>query len=68
MKARFGLLAAGGIALALSACNTTSPTAQDVAAPGDSAGSAGPEYCETVPSNPDDMEQWNQLCAPGGNR
>jgi hypothetical protein len=36
-----------------------------MAAPGDSAGSAGPGYCETVPSDPDDMEQWNQLCAPG---
>ena len=68
MKASHGLLSAGALLLALAACQTTAPTAQDVADPGDSAGSAGPAYCETVPSNPDDMEQWNQLCSPGGNR
>ena len=68
MKASYGLLPAGALLLALSACQTTAPTAQDAAAPGNSAGSAGPAYCETVPSNPDDMEQWNELCAPGGNR
>ena len=66
MKASYGLLIPGALLLALSACQTTAPTAQDVAAPGDSAGSAGPGYCETVPSDPDDMEQWNQLCSPGG--
>ena len=65
MKASYGLLSAGALFLALSACNSATPTTQDMAAPGDSAGSAGPGYCETVPSNPDDMEQWNQLCSPG---
>jgi hypothetical protein len=65
MKAGFRLLSAGALLLALSACNSTAPTAEDVADPGDSAGSAGPGYCETVPSNPDDMAQWNELCSPG---
>ena len=66
MKASHGLLSAGALLLALAACQTTAPTAEDAADPGNSAGSAGPAYCETVPSNPDDMEQWNQLCSPGG--
>jgi hypothetical protein len=68
MKASHGLLTTGALLLALSACQTTAPTAQDVAAPGDSAGSAGPAYCETVPSDPDDMEQWNELCSPDDRR
>ncbi|HET9067237.1 MAG TPA: hypothetical protein VFN28_01240 [Amaricoccus sp.] len=66
MKASHGLLSAGALLLALAACQSAAPTAEDAAAPGDSAGSAGPAYCETVPSNPDDMEQWNKLCSPGG--
>ena len=50
-------------ALLLAACTDPTPPGYD-AVPGDSAGSAGPEYCETVPSDPDAMEQWNQLCSP----
>ena len=65
MKATYLLLAAG--ALALSACNATE-TVPEATVPGDSAGSAGPAYCEAPPSNPDDMEQWQQLCQPGGRR
>ena len=41
MKASLGLLNAGAFALALAACQTTAPTAEDVADPGNSAGSAG---------------------------
>ena len=52
MKASYGLLPAGALLLALSACQTTAPTAQAAAVPGDSAGSAGPGYCETVPPEP----------------
>lgn len=66
MKASCRLLPAGAFLLALAACNgAPTPTAEDAAAPGDSAGSAGPGYCETVPANPDDMEQWNKLCSAG---
>ena len=44
---------AGALLLALAACQTTAPTAQDAADPGDCpAGSAGPAYCETVLSEP----------------
>lgn len=59
MKATFELLALG--ALSLAACAETTPSGTVP----ESAGSAGPAYCETVPSNPDDMEQWNKLCSPG---
>ena len=65
MKASLGLFNAGALAFALAACNTLAPTTEAVDVPGDSAGSAGPGYCETVPSDPDDLTQWNELCAPG---
>jgi hypothetical protein len=67
MKASYGLLIPGALLLALSACDTTVPV-DTATVPGDSAGSAGPSYCETVPTNPDDMEQWNELCSPDGRR
>ena len=61
MKIGYGLLAAS--ALALLACQNTTGT---VPAPtGGSAGAQGEAYCETVPTNPDDLEQWNELCEPG---
>ena len=68
MKARYGLFPAGGIAPR--ALRLQHHVAHGAGRRGarQPAGSAGPDYCETVPSNPDDMEQWNQLCAPGGNR
>ncbi len=63
MKTIYAPLAAAGALLLLAACNDpTPPGYNDV--PGDSAGSAGPAYCESVPSNPDEIEQWNQLCSP----
>jgi len=48
------------VALGLAACNQTSTPAPS----GGSAGAMGEAYCETPPSNPDDMTQWNQLCMP----
>ena len=65
MKTTYLLFAAA--ALGLAACNDPTPPGYD-SVPGDSAGSAGPLYCETVPSNPDDKEEWNPLCAAGGGR
>ena len=59
MNAISGLLVAG--ALALAACadtGTTTPLEPE------SAGAAGPGYCDTPPANPDALENWNQLCMP----
>jgi hypothetical protein len=66
MKASSGLLA-GALLAALSACDGTAPTTGGVAEP-DSAASAGPSYCETVPSDPDEMNRWNELCSPADSR
>jgi hypothetical protein len=64
MKVSLKLLTAGALALALAACQNATPTAEDIADPGDSAGSAGPAYCETVPSKPPEMAHWTELCDP----
>ena len=53
------LLAAVSLLIAACADTGTAPVPS-----GGSAGSMGESYCETVPTNPDDMEQWNQLCQP----
>jgi hypothetical protein len=53
----FGLFAA---ALALAAC--TAPTGTPPTPSGGSAGAEGEAYCETVPTLPEDMAQWEQLC------
>jgi hypothetical protein len=63
MKTTCGLLAAS--ALVLAACGTTTNTEATLP---ESAGSAGPGYCETVPTDPDDLQRWNELCAPGDQR
>jgi hypothetical protein len=60
----FALLLAA-TALALAACG---PSNTPVAPSGGSAGAEGEAYCEKVPSNPDDLADWNQLCQPGGRR
>jgi hypothetical protein len=62
MKQRILLLT--GCALALIACQDTTGTAP--APSGGSAGAMGETYCEAPPSNPSDMEQWNQLCDQDG--
>jgi hypothetical protein len=61
MKA-FGLFAT---ALLLAACADTGTGTAPVPS-GGSAGAQGEAYCETVPSNPDDREQWEQLCNESG--
>lgn len=61
-----GSTALAALLLALGAC--TGPGAEPPAPSGGSAGAEGPAYCETVPTNPDDMEDWNQLCSPDGRR
>jgi hypothetical protein len=63
MKLIYTPLAASAGLLLLAACNNPTPPGYD-AVPGDSAGSAGPGYCESVPADPDEIEQWNQLCSP----
>jgi hypothetical protein len=62
MKTTWGLIAAS--ALLLSACADQSATAPAPSG-GGSAGAEGEAYCEAPPSNPDDLDNWNQLCAPG---
>jgi hypothetical protein len=64
MKTTSRLFAAS--VLALAACQDT-PGASAPAEP-ESAGSAGPGFCETVPSDPSEMERWNELCFPDGDR
>jgi hypothetical protein len=59
MKTTCGLLAAASV-LALTACNTGYDT--PATPTGGSAGEQGPGYCDTVPTVPEDLEQWNQLC------
>ena len=60
MKAGQTLLAL--LALALAACTPTqTPDAPQVT----SVGAAGDAYCETVPSDPSLIEQWNKVCSPG---
>lgn len=58
MKVSYGLLAVGVFALA--ACNGDGGTAP--AASGGSAGGQGPGYCDSVPADPDDISNWEELC------
>ena len=58
----WGLLFAA-TALMLAACG---PSNQPVAPSGGSAGADGEAFCETVPTNPEDLTNWNQICQPGG--
>lgn len=60
---RLTTIALAALLLALAGC--TGPAAEPAAPSGGSAGAAGESYCETVPTNPDDMADWNKLCAPG---
>ncbi len=57
------LLLSAAITLGLAAC---SPNGSPPAPSGGSAGAQGEAYCETVPANPDDLSDWNQICQPGG--
>jgi len=60
MTSRTGILAL--TAFALAACATDPGTTP--APSGGSAGAQGEAYCETVPSEPADMADWNELCDP----
>jgi hypothetical protein len=60
MKTTSALLAAGLLALAACADNTATTPAPT----GGSAGAEGIGYCDSPPSNPDELEDWNQLCMP----
>jgi hypothetical protein len=60
MKTTYGLIAAS--ALLLLGC--AGPTGTAPAPSGGTAGSEGEAFCEKVPSNPDDLANWNQLCSP----
>jgi hypothetical protein len=55
--------------LGLAACNQPDADAATGPAPsGGTAGAMGENYCETVPTDPEDMTQWNELCDAGGRR
>ena len=60
MKAIQALLVASLLALVACAENTAMAPAPS----GGSAGAEGAGYCDSPPSNPDDLEDWNQLCMP----
>jgi len=60
MKAIEALLVTSLLALAACADNTATTPAPT----GGSAGAEGIGYCDSPPSNPDDLEDWNQLCMP----
>jgi len=62
MRLHYLLLAAGAVALL--ACQNTTGTAPVPS--GGSAGAMGESYCETPPSNPDDMANWEKLCDENG--
>lgn len=58
------LLACAG-ALLLGACaNVTPVTSENRQTPtsGGSAGQMGPGYCQSLPANVSDRQQWNNLC------
>jgi hypothetical protein len=60
MTSKTGLLALA--ALALAACAADDSTAP--APSGGSAGAMGEAYCETTPSDPAEIENWEQICMP----
>lgn len=62
MKATFCLIAAFAL---LAACADTPSGTSNMIPSGGAAGHMGRDYCQTVPSNPNDRSQWNALCFPG---
>ena len=60
MKAIQALLFTSLLALVACADNTATTAAPS----GGSAGAEGIGYCNSPPSNPDDLEDWNELCMP----
>jgi hypothetical protein len=60
----FALLAAGMLMLA--ACDTTGAPDPNMEASGGSVGERGDAYCESVPNDPTEIENWNTQCMPDG--
>ncbi|HPG21783.1 MAG TPA: hypothetical protein PLH75_03225 [Amaricoccus sp.] len=60
------LLAAGMLLLA--ACNTTGTPDPYMETSGGAAGQQGEGYCATVPTDPTEIENWNNQCMPDSNR
>jgi hypothetical protein len=52
----------GACAVLLSACTGASAGDPGFIPTGGAAGRMGPGYCYTVPSNPNDRQQWDRLC------
>ncbi len=65
MKKISGLGLLAGLALAACTPAGGGGGGMDPVASGGSAGERGPEYCETVPTDPNEMTQWNELCGGG---
>jgi hypothetical protein len=63
MTTKYALIATFA-ALALAACTQQNGTATPYPSGGGSAGAEGPGYCDSPPSNPDDMTTWEQQCMP----
>ncbi|HMR52731.1 hypothetical protein [Amaricoccus sp.] len=59
------LLAAGTLLLA--ACNAGTPDPY-METSGGSAGEHGEGYCDSVPADPTEIENWNTECMPDSNR
>ena len=68
MKKISGLGLLAGLALAACAPGGGGGGDMGAVASGGSAGAMGPGYCETPPTDPNEMTQWNELCSPGGDR
>jgi hypothetical protein len=60
MNARALLLAT--VLLAGASCTGQGGGSSSVAPSGGAAGRMGPSYCMTVPADPGDRWQWNDLC------
>ena len=63
MATRYVLLAAVA-ALALAACAQQDGTTSPYPSGGGAAGAEGAGYCDSPPSDPDDLSSWEQQCMP----
>ncbi|HMQ92315.1 MAG TPA: hypothetical protein PKA33_07540 [Amaricoccus sp.] len=52
----------GACALVLAACDGSSTIDPDFIPSGGAVGREGSGFCHTVPGNPNDRPQWNNLC------
>ena len=63
MTSKTALLALA--ALALAACTQGNDVTSPYPSGGGSAGAEGEGYCDSPPADIDDLETWQQQCAPG---